>query len=253
MERGYDDMKDFFLYQTEGSANAGFEMYETCHLLWLIGIGIFSWWMGRFFSFAAKSKREFIRKVFGYLFPSMAILREIVLIVTGHLVPDMYPFHLCNMSLWVATIYIWCKNRFAGVVYVLLCMPAATLALCFPGWTRYPFWTFMHIYDFIFHGCVVAFGWMLVRGKEMIPDWKELWKPLIFGITGCVVMYYVNCGLDTDFWFVNKPSDGSPLSWIYSELGDGGYKIGHFLFCSMVVVVWQAVIYFCFKKRKRLK
>lgn len=240
-------MKDFFLYQTALPTDTGFEMFGTCHLLWLIGIGIFSWCMGRFFSCAEKMKQEYIRKIFGFLFPGIAILREFVLIITQHLEPDMYPFHLCNMSLWVATIYIWCKNRFLGVVYVLLCLPAAILALFFPGWTRYPFWTFMHIYDFVFHGCVVVFGWILICAKEIIPAWKELWKPLVFGIVGCVIMHYVNLHMDTNFWFVNKPSGGSPLSWIYNTLGDGGYQIGHFLFCSMVVVMWQFVIHFYIK------
>lgn len=244
-------MKDFFLYQTELAKDAGFEMFGVCHLLWLIGIGIFSWWMGRFFSFAEKPKQEQIRRVFGLIFPGIAILRELVLLITGHFEPDMYPLHLCNMSLWVATVYIWCKNRFAGVVYVLLCLPAATLALIFPGWTRYPFWTFMHIHDFVFHGLVVAFGWMLVRSKELIPGWKELWKPLVFGIAGCLIMHYVNHYLDTNFWFVNKPSGGSPLSWIYSGLGEKGYKLGHFLFCSLVVIVWRILIQIYISQREK--
>lgn len=245
-------MKDFFLYNMELPEAGGFEMFGTCHLLWLTGIGIFSCWLGRFFSFATKSKKEQIRKIFGIAFPGIAILREIVLLITGHFEPDMYPFHLCNMSLWVGTVYIWCRSRFAGVVYVLLCLPAAALALVFPGWTRYPLTTFMHIHDFVFHGLVVAFGWSLVRSREIVPHWKELWSPLLFGILGCVIMYYVNMCLDTNFWFVNKPSEDSPLSWIYNGLGAGGYKIGLLLFCTAVVTIWQITIriYVNYKAKK---
>ncbi len=247
-------MKDFFFYKTELPLDSGFAMFGVCHLLWIIGIGIFSWWMGRFFSFAKKQNVIRMKYVLGVLLPVMELYRCIVLLMIGHFVPDEYPLHLCNMALWLATIYLWTKNRFVGAVYVLLCLPAAALAVVFPGWLSYPFWNFMHIHSFLYHGLVVAIGWGIIRSGELIPTWKELWKPLLFGIAGYVVMSEINLRLDTNFWFLNLPSYESPLALIYKWTGKDGYLMGHFMFCASVVVVWRALLEVftrCMKKRKK--
>lgn len=242
-------MKDFFVYKTELQADLGFHLFGVCHLLWMIGIGIFSWWMGKFFSFSPKAKINRFTKILRFVFPLLEVCRTVVLIATGHFVPDEYPLHLCNMSLWFATIYLWTKNRFVGVVYVLLCLPAAALAVVFPGWLKYPFGTYIHIHNFVYHGLVVALGWSLIKSREMIPQWKELWKPLLFGLAGYVVMYQVNRLLDTNFWFLSKPSYGSPLAMVYEMIGEDWYLLGHFLLCSTIVLLWYVYLRWYVKRR----
>ncbi len=246
-------MNDFFLYKTELQADGGFPLFGVCHLLWIAGIGIFSWWMGKFFSFGEKSKVNCIRHILGYLFPLLEVSRSIVLIATDHFIPYEYPLHLCNMSVWFAAIYLWTGNRFVGVVYVLLCLPAAALAVIFPGWLRYPFGTYMHLHNFIYHGLVVAFGWSLVRSGEMNPQWKELWKPLVFGLAGYIVMYQVNGLLDTNFWFLNKPSYSSPLAIIYEMIGEDWYLVGHFLLCAGIILGWYAYLRWYVKWKCKLR
>lgn len=235
-------MKDFFLYKTELPMDSGFDTFESCHWFWIIGIGIFSWWMGRFFSFADKTMVIRVKRILGIVFPLMELVRTVVLLVQGAFIPYEYPLHLCNLSLWIGAVYLWTKCRFAGVVYVLLCLPAAALAVVFPGWLRYPFWNYMHIHNFLFHGLVVALGWSLVRSKELIPEWKELWKPLVFGLVGYSVMFWVNKVLGTNFWFINTPSYGSPLAVLYELLGNKWYLLGHFFFCGSVVILWFAFL-----------
>ncbi len=231
-------MNTFFLYETEQIDGNGFQMFGICHLLWLIGIGIFSWWMGRFFSFAPKSRRERIRNVLGIILPVMAIGRVVVLLILGHYEPETYGLHLCNLAIWIATLYLWTRNRFAGDVFLLLCFPAAALALVFPGWLRYPFWNFMHMYSFLYHGLIVAVGWSILRSKECTPSWKSLWKPFVFGVAGYVILCPLNQWLETNFWFLNQPSGQSPLLFIYNIFGEEGYLFGHFFFCTLVVVLW---------------
>ena len=238
-----DNMKDFFLYKTELPENGGFELFGACHVLWLIVIGIFSYWLGRFLSFVPRKKKERIYHILGMVLVGIALCRDIVLVVIDHFEPEAYPLHLCNMAVWFAAIYLWTGNRFVGVVYVLLCLPAAALALVFPGWLVYPFWTFIHIYDFVYHGLVVAVGWNIIYNRELIPDWKELWKPFSFGLVGYIVLYPINQMLGTNFWFLNIPSYQSPLAWIYELLGADWYLIGHFLFCGSVVILWCGVLH----------
>lgn len=227
-------------------------MFGTCHLLWLFGIGIFSWWMGRFFSFSDSYVQMKLRRVLGFLFPISAVCRDIVLLLIGHFNPNEYPLHLCNMAVWLVTIYLWTGNRFLGEIYVLLCLPAALLALVFPGWLRYPFLNFMHIYNFLYHGLVVAVGWYFIRSNQIAPGWKDMWKPLLFGISGYLILRPVNRRMHTNFWFLNKPSYGSPLAWIYEILGKDWYLIGHFIFCASVIVLWHGMLQFILRKSKKI-
>lgn len=242
-------MKDFFLYKSELQTDSGFQLFGVCHLLWIVGIGIFSWWMGRFFSFGEKSKVTYAKQILAWCFPLLEVSRTIVLLATGHFIPYEYPLHLCNMSIGLATMYLWTQNRFVGVVYVLLCLPAAALAVIFPGWLRYPFGTYMHLHNFIYHGLVVALGWSMVRSGEMIPEWKELWKPLVFGLSGYVIMYRVNQILDTNFWFLSRPSYSSPLAMVYEIIGEDWYLAGHFLLCSSIVLIWCLCLRWYVKRR----
>ena len=235
-------MKKFFLYKTELPIDSGFDTFGYCHWLWIIGIGIFSWYMGRFFSFAEKQQVMRLRNIMKFALPLMELSRVLVLVANGHFMPNEYPLHLCNMSLFLGAIYLWTKNRYIGVVYVLLCLPAAALAIIFPGWLRYPFLNYMHIHNFLYHGIVVALGWGLVRSRELVPEWKELWKPLSFGLVGYVIMFQVNKMLDTNFWFINTPSYGSPLAVLYGFFSSDWYLVGHFSFCSSIVILWHILL-----------
>lgn len=236
-------MQDFFLYRTELSMDKGFQLFGVCHILWILGIGIFSFFLGGFFSFSEKKKVETVKKILMLVFPLLEVSRLLVLAWMGRLTPSEYPLHLCNLSVWMAAIYLLTKNRFIGVIYVLLGLPAAALAIVFPGWLRYPFGTYMHMHNFIYHGLVVAFGGALIRSGEIRPSWRELWKPFIFGVIGYVVMSVVNRYLGTNFWFINTPSDSSPLAFIYNLFGDNWYLLGHFLFCGSVVLLWFLLVF----------
>ncbi len=243
---------DFFVYKDALSVDDGFRLFGICHLVWMIGIGIFSWWMGKFFSFGEKRSVTRWKKILGLLLPLLEVSRMLVLIIGGDFNFDEMPLHLCNMALFLVSIYLLTHNRFVGVVYVLLCVPAAILAVVFPGWLRYPFWSYMHIHNFVYHGFLIAVGYALIISKDIVPEWKELWKPLIFGLIGYGVMYAMNVKLGTNFWFINMPSYQSPLAFLYELFGDKWYLLGHFLFCSMVVILWCGVIHVVRNKEKVL-
>lgn len=235
-------MKDFFMFETELPAGSGFELFGLCHLIWLSSIVIFSWISGRWYAGKREWERKKIRQVMGVVFPIISIYRDTVLMVTGHFDQNFLPLHLCGMALWIAALYIWTENRFLGVVYVQLCIPGAAGALLFPDWSGYPLFNYMHIHDFISHGLIVAFGYWLLRADELVPGWKDLWMTFVFGIVGCFLIYPVNVWLGTNYWFLNRPSAGSPLVWIREAAGNTWYLAAYFLFCFIIVVIWQGII-----------
>ncbi|MGN0152972.1 MAG: TIGR02206 family membrane protein [Lachnospiraceae bacterium] len=237
-------MKDFFLFETELTADSGFDLFGPCHLIWLFCIALFTVATAGWYAGKEEAARKKICHLFGILFPVIALYRDIVLGVTGHFDNGFLPLHLCGMALWIATLYCWTRNRFLGVIYVLLCVPGAAGALLFPDWVAYPFFNYMHIHDFISHGLIVAFGFCLIRAEEMVPEWKEFWMPVVFGIVGFVVIHWINVRLGTNYWFLNYPPAGSPLVWLFHLTGERWYRLGYFIFCLGIVAIWQGILKF---------
>lgn len=239
-------MRDFFRYVTDIPADSGFEMFGICHLVWLAFIAICSVVLALAYRRAYVNKDlkrlRAYRLVIGISMPLIAIYRDTVLAVTGHFDRYYLPLHLCGMALYIGALYCLTAWRFAGVVYVLLCVPGAISALIYPDWTAYPLWNYMHIHDFLSHGLIAAWGLCLIVSGEIVPLWKELWMPVVFGISGIVILTPVNKLLGTNYWFLEEPSIGSPLEAVMSITGNKWYVAGYILFVLMVVVIWLFVI-----------
>ncbi|MDE5863089.1 MAG: YwaF family protein [Lachnospiraceae bacterium] len=235
-------MKDFFMFETEFPAGSGFVLFGPCHLMWLFCIAVFTGISAYLYKKQGEEERREINHVMGIVFPVISIYRDMVLMLTGHFDRGFLPFHLCSMALWIATLYAWTEWRFVGVIYVLLCVPGAVGALLFPNWDAYPFFNYMHIHGFISHGLIVAFGIWLVLSDKVVSKWKDFWMPVVFGIAGFILLRPINSILGTNFWFLNRPSHGSPTVWIFEITGEKWYALGYFLFCMVVVAVWQGIL-----------
>lgn len=275
-------MKDFFKYVTELPAGSGFAMFGSIHLTWLIVMSVFSIMMAVLYknlpendeecidsnnspinagrneghvgikhgkSHYDNNDREKFRIIIGVIMPLISIYRDAVLIITGHFDRYYLPLHLCGMALWIGALYCFTKWRFVGVVYVLLCVPGAASALIFPDWVDYPLWNYMHIHDFISHGLIVAWGICLLYSGEILPEWKELWMPVIFGLVGVIILTPVNKWLGTNYWFLSTPSAGSPLVFIMNIAGDKFYVAGYVLFVSAIIIIWLCAIKIIFNKK----
>lgn len=235
-------MKDFFLFETELPIGSGFRLFGPCHLTWLFSILLFIVIGAKWYAGQNVNRQKKINKLMGFLFPVIAIYRDMVLVLTGHFNRGFLPFHLCSMALWIAFFYILTNNRFLGVVYVLLCVPGAVAALLFPNWEMYPLFNYMHIHGFLSHGLIVAFGiWQLAAGN-VEPVWRDYWMPVLFGVIGMMIIYPLNMWLHTNFWFLEIPSQGSPLEFIWRRTGGIWYLASYLLLCMLVVALWQMVI-----------
>ncbi|MCM1157161.1 MAG: YwaF family protein [Bacteroidales bacterium] len=235
-------MKDFFLFETELPEGSGFPLFGVCHRLWLLALLVIICISGRWYGKQSGRRQERINHIMGVIFPLIAVYRDTVLVLTGHFARGFLPFHLCSMALWIAAFYCWKPSRFLGVVYLLLCVPGAVGALLFPNWDAYPFFNYMHIHGFISHGLIVAFGIWLFLGKRVVPGWNDFWMPVVFGIAGFILLPPLNRFLGTNFWFLNRPSHGSPLVGIFHITGEEWYMAGYFLFCMVIVAVWQGML-----------
>lgn len=235
-------LRDFFRFETEYPVGSGFVLFGPCHLAWFFVIGVFIWGSTKWYCKKDRVAQRKINYIAGFLLPLMELYRDIVLIASGHWNKGFLPLHLCSMALLLACIYVFAGWRFAGVVYVLLCIPGAAAALLFPDWTAYPFFSYMHIHGFLAHGLTIAFGIWLFASKWVVIDWKDYWMPAVFGAGGMCMLYFLNGWLGTNFWFLSVPSKGSPLEIIWQAAGSAGYLGGYFAFGMVVVALWQLVL-----------
>lgn len=235
-------MREFFRYETELPVGSGFELFGMCHVTWLCVIAVGSFVLACIYKNKDADARRYIRICIGIVMPLISIYRDVVLTVTGHFDRYYLPLHLCGMALYIGALYCFTKWRFAGIVYVLLCVPGAASALLFPDWVAYPFWNYMHIHDFISHGLIVAWGSCLLVSEEVLPKWNEFWMPVVFGVIGVLILTPVNKWLGTNYWFLTIPSAGSPLVPIAKLTGEQWYVVGYMLFVLVVVGVWMSMI-----------
>lgn len=242
-------MKEFLLFETQLAPDTGFELFGICHLVWLCCISLFVYITGKWYIKKDSESQRNINKKVGLLLPVLGIYRDVILAGTRYYQIGFLPFHLCSMALWIAFLYAWLEKGWFGSIYVGICLPGAIGALIFPNWEAYPFWNYMHLHSFISHGLIVAFGvWQLWAGRCVLT-WKRFGTLVWFGVIGFILLYYVNSELGTNFWFLNKPSHGSPLVWIADVMPDGWYLLGYFIFCALIVSLWYTLIVHIQKKR----
>lgn len=244
-------MKDFFIYETEIPQGAGFQLFGWGHFAWLAGIllfaGVFSvWYAGQ----NEKTKR-IINRVMGTGLLLSGVIRDTFLMIRGYFGVGFFPIHLCSIALMIAFIYSFTENRFLGMVYLLLCIPGAFAALLFPDWSRYPFFTYMNINAFLSHGFLIVFGVMHYVSGKLVPGWRDIWKPALFGLAGTLLVYPFNQKYGTNFWFLNRPSKGSPLVGLADMVGMDYYLPTYLAVCMLIIFFWHTVMILLAKSYKR--
>lgn len=241
-EKRHNIMKAFFVYQSEIPQGAGFHLFGAGHILWIAGVMVFAVIFSLWYAKKDSELQNRIDKIISVYLLSSGVARDVVLAVKGHFTVGFLPLHLCSLALFIAMIYSFTRNRFWGIVYLLLCLPGAVGALLFPNWTAYPFFTYMNIHAFISHGLLITFGIMQFLSARLVLAWRDLWIPACFGIAGVAVIYPLNQYFDTNFWFINRPSAGSPLVMIAELVGMDFYLPAYFAFCMLIIFLWLAFL-----------
>lgn len=236
------NMKEFFVYAREIPAGKGFELFSTGHLVWIVGSIIFA---GVFSLWYVKKERKLqnrINKIISVCLVMGGMLRDVILAVRGYFTVGFLPLHLCSMAMFIAVIYSFFNNRYWGMVYLLICLPGAFGALLFPNWGVYPFFTYMNINAFLSHCFLITFGIAQYVSGRLLPKWRDIWIPISFGAMGTLVIYNFNKHFGTNFWFLNRPSAGSPLVTISDLFGPELYLPVYFVFCIFIVMIWMGIL-----------
>ena len=153
-------MKNFFIceYQIlEQGLDIGFHLYAPGHLIWLAAIAAAVVWFSAHYQKEDEIDRLRIRRIFAVLILLSEIYKDIVLLIMDAPMMQYLPLHLCSFAIFGMLIDACMpQQRLMGQMFAFAFLPGAMAALLFCNWTCYPFWNFMNIHSFVFHGWIAT-------------------------------------------------------------------------------------------------
>jgi hypothetical integral membrane protein (TIGR02206 family) len=218
---------------------SGFATFGTEHFAFLAGIAVFLAASCFFYRHSSELARNRFLKIWMFVIFSMELLKQIILIASIHPYPvTELPLNLCGLFIFVGVFHAFKPTKITGEVFYALDLPAALAALLTPDWTRYPVFNYFSLHAFIIHGLLLGVPLLLLAGKRMRPNFKNLWKVAIGLAVAVVCIGGLNNIIHTNFMFLSWPAKGTPLEifdlW-FGALGSHAYLLGLVL---LLIVLW---------------
>lgn len=243
------NLENFFIYSElikERRLDIGFNLYDAGHLAWLFIVAVSAVIASNFYKRTAPERKTKIKKIFAAALLISEILKDITLLVQGADMLDYLPLHLCSFTILVMMLHSYGRwQRLTGQFFAYALFPGAAAALLFCNWTEYPYFSYMNIHSFLFHGWIVIYFIMLYRSREIRPSYKGLWNTVLAMVTVSVPVYLFNLAFSTNYLFLNEASDGSPLVIVWelfgTRFGAAGYLTGVVLMALVVFHILYAV------------
>lgn len=219
-------MEDWFWF-TDATVpdGLGFPLWGKEHILWLIAAGIFiAAMLTAFHLLGERGRRRILKAVCALLFLD-EFLKYALTIRSGVFWWGCLPLHLCSINIFVILADCLRPREWCREILFAICMPASFFALLFPGWSYLPALSAMGIHHFTAHILLFLYP-LLVLMDGFKPKFSRLLRLLPKFLWILIPIYFLNKLLDTNFFFLNSPGEGNPLSLLEKYLGNPGYLIG---------------------------
>ena len=197
----------------------GFNYFGATHLFWLTFFIIFAIGCCYIYKVSDKERRLKLRKLIALLIVSDEIFKIVMLLIGGNYSVKYIPLHLCSINIFIIAYHVYKPSKVLDNFLYAVCVPAALAALIAPTWIELPFMNFMHIHSFTIHILLATYPLMLVVGKDICPDIKQIPKCIIFTVIMAIPIYFLNLLWDTNFMFLMYAEPGNPLYWFGENFG----------------------------------
>ena len=243
-------LKYFFTSKENIPNGVGFSLYDGYHISWLILIILFIIMVSRKYKASSDYKKNIMRKIIGTTILFSEINYDVILIVTKQFNINYLPLHLCGIAIFLCFYdSIFGSNIIREFLYCA-CMPGAVLALLFPNWTDCPMLNFAGINSFVVHCLIICYVVMIIYAKDFLPNYKMLPACSVLLTAIAVPIYFFNKIFDTNFLFINVPSEVSPLVFLEEWLGNPGYIFG---MMALTILCWIFLYFPSTVKRLHIK
>jgi hypothetical integral membrane protein (TIGR02206 family) len=164
-------------------------------------------------------RRRTMRLIVGLVVLALQLFRQVPFIVLGTYQPAVLPFHLCAVACFCVIIDAIRPNAWCREFTYALGTWGPACAMLFPDWSNLPILNVNCWQSFLIHAALVAYALMLLVSGELRPDPRQLWKGAVIMLVSVGVSAVANHIWDTNFWFLNTGSPGSPLAPIQAVTG----------------------------------
>lgn len=202
-------------YRDQIPAGIGFGQFSLTHISVVVIELLWVWYFAQQYRAADADKRMIYRRRLAAVIVLLEVAKEGYLALSGQFKPELLPLHLCGMSIFICAIdAFWSRNKINQTTrQILYCLtlPGAAMAIFFPDWAEYPIMNVFAWQSFVIHALLIAYAFVLLKSGELVPDYKQLWRPVAFLAAVVPFVIFVNGKLDTNFYFLNTSAPGSPL------------------------------------------
>ncbi|MDR0848545.1 MAG: YwaF family protein [Propionibacteriaceae bacterium] len=137
----------------------------------------------------------------------------------GVLGPESLPLWMCSMGIGAMFLDCLKPNSWTREWTYAMTLWGAVCALTFSDWADRPWFNIFSFQSFYVHVALIAYALMLLVSRELVPNWKNLWKVAVVTAVVVPVAMLANHLFGTNFWFLNSGSPGSPLDPILAVAG----------------------------------
>ncbi|MDR1782339.1 MAG: YwaF family protein [Bacilli bacterium] len=224
----------FFTYISHIPKGIGFEKFSIIHFLVLI-LGLFLIYLiSNYYIKLSIDRRNKFKKVLAIIIFSLEWIRQLFLIISNQYEYALLPLHLCSITVWIILLDAFKASDFSKQYLYFLGITGAIAALLFPDWSDYPIFNIFCWHSFIIHFLFVLYIVNQLCSSEIIPSFNKIWQVVLFLIIVVPIIYYINIKLNTNFFFINQATTGSPLAFLANIFGSY-YLLG---FILLIALIW---------------
>lgn len=228
----------FFMPEAELPPDVGFSHFDSGHLTALAALTALSALVVLLGCHMSAQHRRRLLQAMAVAMVVMEVLKDIILGWIGAFSVGYLPLHLCSIAMFVCLYWAWHPDSDgAGQLLWGLCFAGGMAALLFPDWTQMPLLHFQSLHSFLYHAMLVQFALIAVLSGQAQPRLQSVWKAGIFLLAVAVPVYLFDKLMDTNYMFLLRPIQGTPLELCAKIPGRWGYLVGYGLLAGAVLVV----------------
>ena len=229
------NMEYFFVFDHHLPQGVGIGWMGGVHIGWLLFAALAIFGLCRACRRADAPRFRFLQRAVCAGILVTEVVRELCLLSAGVWGVYTLPLHLCSLSVFVVLWHTLRGNALSGELLYCLGMPGAAMALLFPDWLYYPAANLMSINSFLGHILLTAYPAMLTARGAIVPDVKRLPKCFACLAATSAVIFVFDKLTNSNYFFLNSPSPGSPLVFFERWLGNPGFIVGYL---PLIAALW---------------
>ena len=257
----------FWIHGEDLPPGVGSEPFCPAHLIYLAAFLAATLGYALFYKRLDGRGRRIADRILGSLVFFFGLCEYGITALIGRFSLYTLPIHVCSLMFSLTLLHAWTNaarpgsfaeklHGFLGAVIFHPGILGVWAALLFPDWLYYPFWNYLSISSFMVHGLISVYGASILVKLAEAPEGRGLFRrdlrdTALFLLLGAALMYLFDRATGTDYWFMTRPSYGSPFAGVYGQGGFGAYLLVYALTAALITALWYGLRYFLFVRGKK--